>query len=60
MPETSEPPPVKMTTQWLHVPLLPLPIPIQVPANQVPANQAPNQVPQNANPQNPFSSPGGP
>jgi len=50
-----------MTTQWLHVPLLPLPIPIQVPANQVPANQAPaNQVPQNANPQNPFSSPGGP
>ncbi|RUP04345.1 MAG: hypothetical protein EKK34_14475 [Mycobacterium sp.] len=60
-PATSEPPPVKMTTQWLHVPLLPLPIPIQVPANQVPANQAPaNQVPQNANPQNPFSSPGGP
>lgn len=60
-PATSEPPPVKMTTQWLHVPLLPLPIPIQVPANQVPANPAPaNQVPQNANPQNPFSSPGGP
>lgn len=55
-PATSEPPPVKMTTQWLHVPLLPLPIPIQVPANQVPANQ----VPQNANPQNPFSSAGGP
>jgi Hsp70 protein len=47
---TSEPPPpppttttttVPMTTQWIHVPLLPIPIPIQVPASQVPANPAP-------------------
>jgi hypothetical protein len=30
-----------MTTQWIHVPLLPIPIPIQVPASQVPANPAP-------------------
>jgi actin-like ATPase involved in cell morphogenesis len=65
-PTTSEPPPVKMTTQWLHVPLIPVPIPIQVPANQVPANQVPqNQVPQNLapqdpGPQNPFQSPGSP
>ncbi|OBK21030.1 hypothetical protein A5634_11215 [Mycobacterium asiaticum] len=61
----SEPPPespsVKMTTQWLHVPLIPLPIPIQVPANQVPANQVPqNGLPQDPGPQNPFQSPGGP
>ncbi|GAB7143013.1 Hsp70 family protein [Mycobacterium riyadhense] len=57
---TTEPPTttstVKMTTEWLHVPLLPIPIPIQVPANQGP--QAP--APQDQGPQNPFLSPGSP
>ncbi|WP_264892747.1 hypothetical protein [Mycobacterium kiyosense] len=44
-----------MTTQWLHVPLIPVPIPIQVPANQAPANQGPvNQYPQNQYPQNQY------
>ncbi|SON59302.1 Chaperone protein DnaK [Mycobacterium simulans] len=56
----SEPPTttstVRMTTSWLHVPLLPIPIPIQVPANQGP--QAP--APQDQGPQNPFASPGSP
>ncbi|CAM4373388.1 Heat shock protein 70 [Mycobacterium basiliense] len=45
---------VKMTTEWLHVPLLPVPIPIQVPASQAPQNP----VSQNPGPQNPFLSPG--
>ncbi len=52
---------VPMTTEWIHVPLIPLPIPIRVPApqNQVPQNQVPqNQVPQNPAPQNPFPGPG--
>jgi hypothetical protein len=50
-----------MTTQWLHVPLIPVPIPIQVPANQVPQNQVPqNLAPQDPGPQNPFQSPGSP
>jgi Hsp70 protein len=46
-PTTTPPPPppttttVPMTTQWIHVPLLPVPIPIQVPASQAPANPAP-------------------
>lgn len=51
-PTTTPPPPppstttpttttVPMTTQWIHVPLLPVPIPIQVPANQAPATPAP-------------------
>ncbi|WP_238305333.1 MULTISPECIES: Hsp70 family protein [Mycobacterium] len=54
-PTTSEPSPVRMTTQWLHVPLIPVPIPIQVPANQAPANQGPvNQYPQNQYPQNQY------
>lgn len=44
---------VKMTTEWLHLPLLPVPIPIQVPAPQNPA-------PQDQGPQNPFRSPGTP
>ncbi|MDT5224515.1 MAG: hypothetical protein QOG19_1922 [Mycobacterium sp.] len=60
-PATSESPSVKMTTQWLHVPLIPVPIPIQVPANQVPQNQVPqNLAPQDPGPQNPFQSPGSP
>jgi hypothetical protein len=65
---TTEPPPppppssttpttttVPMTTQWIHVPLLPVPIPIQVPANQAPANQAPQYPAQ----QYPGQYPGG-
>jgi hypothetical protein len=51
-PTTTTPPPppttstqTPMTTQWIHVPLLPVPIPIQVPASQAPANPAP-QYPQ--------------
>ncbi|QLL09959.1 Hsp70 family protein [Mycobacterium vicinigordonae] len=66
-PSTSEPSSVRMTTQWLHVPLIPVPIPIQVPANQAPANQYPqNQYPQNQypqtqdGPQNPFAGVGSP
>jgi hypothetical protein len=65
---TTEPPPpptttptttttVPMTTQWIHVPLLPVPIPIQVPASQAPANQAP-QYPAPAQ-QYPGQYPGG-
>ncbi|MGV7698372.1 Hsp70 family protein [Mycobacterium kansasii] len=50
---------VKMTTEWLHVPLLPVPIPIQVPANQAPQNPAP-QTQQPPGPQNPFASSGTP
>ncbi|MCV7409905.1 hypothetical protein AWC05_23420 [Mycobacterium florentinum] len=48
-PSTSTQPP--MTTQWIHVPLLPVPIPIQVPASQAPAapqypaQQYPGQYP---------------
>ncbi|MEK1236173.1 hypothetical protein OSI99_16410 [Mycobacterium ulcerans] len=45
-----------MTTEWLHVPLLPIPIPIRVPASQAP----PSPVSQNPGPQNPFMSPGTP
>ncbi len=64
---TSEPPPppptttptttttVPMTTQWIHVPLLPVPIPIQVPASQAPANPAPQYPAQ----QYPGEYPGG-
>jgi actin-like ATPase involved in cell morphogenesis len=55
--DTSTPPPtstVKMTTEWLHVPLIPVPIPIQVPQSQAPQNP----VPQTQSPQNPFLSPG--
>ncbi|OBF11027.1 hypothetical protein A5730_06070 [Mycobacterium sp. ACS4054] len=70
----SEPPPpstttttsttVPMTTQWIHVPLLPVPIPVQVPQTQAPQAPAPQytpypqypQYPQNS--QNPFLSPG--
>jgi hypothetical protein len=52
-PSTTTPPPptstttsVPMTTQWIHVPLLPVPIPIQVPATQAPqAPQYPQQYP---------------
>lgn len=78
-PTTTPPPPpptttttttVPMTTQWIHVPLLPVPIPIQVPASQAPANPAP-QYPGQQYPgypgggypgggysQNPFLGPG--
>ncbi len=63
---TTEPPPpptttptttttVPMTTQWIHVPLLPVPIPIQVPASQAPANPAPQYPAQ----QYPGEYPGG-
>lgn len=64
---TTEPPPttamttpttsttVPMTTQWIHVPLLPMPIPIQVPASQAPANPAPQYPVQ----QYPGEYPGG-
>lgn len=60
-PPTATAPPsttstVKMTTEWLHVPLLPIPIPIRVPASQAP----PSPVSQNPGPQNPFMSPGTP
>ncbi|ORX03647.1 hypothetical protein AWC29_16270 [Mycobacterium triplex] len=44
-----------MTTQWIHVPLLPVPIPIQVPASQAPANPAPQYPAQ----QYPGEYPGG-
>jgi hypothetical protein len=44
-----------MTTQWIHVPLLPVPIPIQVPASQAPANPAPQYPAQ----QYPGQYPGG-
>ncbi|WAJ45760.1 Hsp70 family protein [Mycobacterium sp. Aquia_216] len=60
-PTTTPPPPpptsttVPMTTQWIHVPLLPVPIPIQVPASQVPANPAPQYPAQ----QYPGQYPGG-
>ncbi|SOX51805.1 Chaperone protein DnaK [Mycobacterium ahvazicum] len=58
-PTTTSPPPtsttVPMTTQWIHVPLLPVPIPIQVPANQAPANPAPQYPAQ----QYPGEYPGG-
>lgn len=55
---------VPMTTQWIHVPLLPVPIPVQVPQTQAPQAPAPQytpypqypQYPQNS--QNPFLSPG--
>jgi hypothetical protein len=56
-----------MTTEWIHVPLLPVPIPIQVPQTQAPQTQAPQytpypqypQYPQYpGNSQNPFLSPG--
>ncbi|GAA4531757.1 Hsp70 family protein [Mycobacterium paraffinicum] len=59
---------VPMTTEWIHVPLLPVPIPIQVPQTQAPQTQAPQytpypQYPQQypqypGNSQNPFLSPG--
>ena len=58
---------VPMTTEWIHVPLLPVPIPIQVPQTQAPQTQAPQytpypqypQYPQYpGNSQNPFLSPG--
>jgi Hsp70 protein len=62
-PTTTPPPPptttttsVPMTTQWIHVPLLPIPIPIQVPASQAP--QAP-QYPQQYPGQYPQQYPGG-
>ena len=72
-PTTTPPPPpttttttVPMTTQWIHVPLLPIPIPIQVPANQAPqAPQYPQQYPgggqypgQYGGGGNPFLGPG--
>lgn len=41
-----------MTTEWIHVPLLPVPIPIQVPQKQAPATpQYPSQYPANEYPQ---------
>ncbi|EUA15100.1 hypothetical protein I546_1169 [Mycobacterium kansasii 732] len=43
----------------MHVPLLPVPIPIQVPANQAPQNPAP-QTQQPQGPQNPFAGSGTP
>jgi hypothetical protein len=53
-----------MTTEWLRIPLLPVPIPVQVPQNQAPVQQTPvqqypqyPQYPQNS--QNPFLGPGG-
>jgi hypothetical protein len=57
---------VPMTTQWIHVPLLPIPIPIQVPASQAPqAPQYPQQYPgggqypgQYGGGGNPFLGPG--
>ena len=55
---------VPMTTEWIHVPLLPVPIPIQVPQKQAPAtpqypaNEYPQyqQYPGNEYPQYPGSS----
>lgn len=64
VPSPAPPPPtttptttttVPMTTQWIHVPLLPVPIPIQVPATQAPANPAPQYPAQ----QYPGEYPGG-
>lgn len=58
---------VPMTTEWIHVPLLPVPIPVQVPQTQAPQAPAPQytpypqypQYPQYpGNSQNPFLSPG--
>jgi actin-like ATPase involved in cell morphogenesis len=46
---TTTPTTVAMTTEWLTVPLVPVPIPIHVPESQVNPNQ----------PQNPFLNPGG-
>ncbi len=53
---------VPMTTEWIRVPLLPVPIPVQVPQTQAP--QAPQYTPYPqypaypGNSQNPFLSPG--
>ncbi|MGD1109134.1 MAG: Hsp70 family protein [Mycobacterium sp.] len=66
-PTTTTPPPpttttttVPMTTQWIHVPLLPVPIPIQVPASQAPqAPQYPQQYPGQYPQQYPQQYPGG-
>lgn len=63
---------VPMTTEWIHVPLLPVPIPIQVPQKQAPAtpqypaNEYPQYQPYPGNEypqypgssQNPFLGPG--
>jgi cell division ATPase FtsA len=53
-PPTTTTTTVPMTTEYLRVPFVPVPIPIQVPEGQGSANQ-----PQNPYPQNPFLSPGG-
>jgi hypothetical protein len=67
-PTTTTPPPppttttttVPMTTQWIHVPLLPVPIPIQVPASQAPqAPKYPQQYPGQYPQQYPQEYPGG-
>jgi hypothetical protein len=44
---------VPMTTEYLRVPFVPVPIPVQVPEGQGGQPQGPYQ------PQNPFLSPGG-
>lgn len=58
---TTTPTTVAMTTEWLRIPLLPVPIPVQVPQNQVPAPQTQypvQQAPGGGYSQNPFLSPG--
>ena len=61
-PTTTTPPPstattttttVPMTTEWIRVPLLPVPIPVPVPQSQ-----APQQYPNGGGFQNPFQNPG--
>jgi hypothetical protein len=69
LPTTTPPPTattVPMTTEYLRVPFVPVPIPVQVPDRQGGANQPQNPYqpqspyqPQNPYPQDPFLSPGG-
>jgi Hsp70 protein len=57
---TTTPTTVPMTTEWLRIPLLPVPIPVQVPQNQAPVQQSTAPVQQYPQyPQNPFLGPGG-
>ncbi|MFV0494916.1 MAG: hypothetical protein ACK5M9_07800, partial [Mycobacterium sp.] len=53
-PAEPAPPSAKMTTEWLHVPLIPVPIPIQVPVGENPQDPG-AAAPE---PQNPFRSSG--
>ena len=47
-PTTTTTPPVQLTTQWIHVPLLPIPIPIVVPKNVAPPNPGGGSSAQNS------------